>query len=1088
MYGGGYGVLRNFTEIGDFEDWALTSGTPTIFSKSGDLLQIQTLYLTTTEFERELPQISTDLVINVSLIINLDVTGGSDYMLLRLYYNDSSYTTICDLDSDFEGKVSENLESGKFLAYIYLKLYVSAPGNQIDLTIFDEIFNGFIPQVGNYEDYTYYPQKRNEEITFTCFMENASRFGIIFITPDEEQHYFDMESHWSFSHFYFITETFYAQAVYRYMYVAWNYENWSETISSMCYLSTLENPYPHNARLALYSEIDGLGVDTNLFKYYGGESEEYSLVDFREFYGEWMPFFDRNITSAYLMDDYFHFGVNETNGFYTNIQDYPVMADLTMYNTFLFEIYIYEPIWLRIILNPGVSSDFDYYYHFNYNNSWLSVSIPIFNFTNFWKYENWLFRIGFVIYEEGRINLGNIRVAEWYNTSFEVQMLNYTQLKSESGEFQLYSNWNNYTSILTIPDLNIAGHTKENITIIDDEIVQLTQTNHFVGNESFTDDSIGEIPNSDKWTIFEESPGDFRIQETQSSHDKIVKIQGDTTIAYYSFSNDMSSGLVEFWVYWPVLLDGNSWAFSIIDNSVLHGIHLGVKQIGFLNYWIYVSNTYPTGAVIPDTPAAGHSTWRHVGIYFNTSVGWYVKIGGVRYPNSGYLDFAGVPELMSTVALWNMEQPTNYALFDAIDYNWSEGYFVGRNQLKVYCDNGFYQSKVYALEGHYQQYLEMNWGTLLKPNTNITIQYRTSENGVDWNEYSPPIVENITIDTELGGYVQFRWNLSTFEYLINTPQGYFLNLTYIAKYQWFEREYLIEMQFAYNESFYIQNIDINFVLMNFTVFENQSLFDLYVYNFTEEIFFAINAQNYSDFVLDSNWFNLSFFYLQINVNSSINYDFSYKLALLNNYTEVWNISSYSEKNYRLFSEGNRAYPDSLIFEQPEETLLIMDYFNNTIWRGIVEYGEYHPYKVIEIGLEIITLCFINNLNQSIIIEVERGLGVKIQVLLIPDSMIELKIFSSMYNVYIRNLEMQILMIDSVSCNRTERVVISVGERQEIVIPVWDWGQFWQFLFTTPLGITFLVLFVAILLVSIANYIKVRRLRAKMKRKSGVLLL
>jgi hypothetical protein len=188
---------------------------------------------------------------------------------------------------------------------------------------------------------------------------------------------------------------------------------------------------------------------------------------------------------------------------------------------------------------------------------------------------------------------------------------------------------------------------------------------------------------------------------------------------------------------------------------------------------------------------------------------------------------------------------------------------------------------------------------------------------------------------------------------------------------------------------------------------------------------------------------------------------------------TWNGTAYEPESYRLCSLANRQNPNQLIFDSPTETLCIQDYYNNTLWYGDVDYAPF-----VDIALPICDATFYNYGNTTIIVQIYRGLGNFLEIVVPPHSAVTVPVYCTNYRVHI--VTMQQLVIAYFSPNQTRTIIIPWGTEQNITFPNF-WEQLLQFLFQTPLGITLVVLFCIYMTYSVYRTIRPPRIVFKVPK-------
>ncbi|NHI95011.1 MAG: hypothetical protein EAX96_21150, partial [Candidatus Lokiarchaeota archaeon] len=268
---------------------------------------------------------------------------------------------------------------------------------------------------------------------------------------------------------------------------------------------------------------------------------------------------------------------------------------------------------------------------------------------------------------------------------------------------------------------------------------------------------------------------------------------------------------------------------------------------------------------------------------------------------------------------------------------------------------------------------------------------------------------------------------------------------------------MIELTTIYNKSLYVGNY--NFTLLEdfeklfYHVKNNDNLnAELHLID-ADTIFSTIEIENGTSYQAGSMIVNSSELYLQIIYQSFSNTSIYIR--------EIFEIKS---ETYRLINESNRQTPSNLIFTQEEMTIAIVDYFGNVLYRKGYNYTAF-----IDIALPVTTVTFHNFYNHSIIVEIVRGLGTSIEILVAPESSVSVRVYATSYLVHARNLELQTLLLTTFSPDGSSNVVFEFGERQSVDFPDQDfWSLLWEFFFGTWYGILLFVLMCVGVSISIAH--------------------
>jgi len=188
-------------------------------------------------------------------------------------------------------------------------------------------------------------------------------------------------------------------------------------------------------------------------------------------------------------------------------------------------------------------------------------------------------------------------------------------------------------------------------------------------------------------------------------------------------------------------------------------------------------------------------------------------------------------------------------------------------------------------------------------------------------------------------------------------------------------------------------------------------------------------------------------------------------------------------SYRLLSIENRQNPENMVFDTSLETLAITDFFDNVLYR------EEHNYRsFIDVSLPIATLTVYNWLSEPLLVEVQRGLGVAIEIIVAPQSSISIRIFASSYTLFVRNLELNEILIEDFSIDQASNIIFEIGTESGFYTPTLL-DLLINFFFGSVFGILMFILFVAVLIIivvdfvnSVYNWYRTRKEREKSNKR------
>jgi hypothetical protein len=316
VFGGNYALLQNWTGYGGFIGWNIIAENDpaegfSAWSNTLNYVYGQVSAATSWGIAaRFLLNISSDTVRQY----NLNFKFAKEYVTdqynvwVRFYFMDGTYFSVCNKTTALMDNVyhmySGTLPHGKYIYQLQCRIE-----NQLQSIAWvrfycnNESYFGFTPEIWTYLDYTGIPKAINTDIQFATFARNCSSVQCHFLTAWGTTHDVNLISDWTYQYHFYNFEAFHCDVLYRYYYIASN--EWGvATVSPLCFLSSMEHPFPQTAALALYSTIDFLGEDTSQFQYFMGDSEEdlkqiflkafehYEMARFFEHLFETMPLDD----------------------------------------------------------------------------------------------------------------------------------------------------------------------------------------------------------------------------------------------------------------------------------------------------------------------------------------------------------------------------------------------------------------------------------------------------------------------------------------------------------------------------------------------------------------------------------------------------------------------------------------------------------------------------------------------------------------------------------------------------------------------------------------------------------------------------
>lgn len=444
--------------------------------------------------------------------------------------------------------------------------------------------------------------------------------------------------------------------------------------------------------------------------------------------------------------------------------------------------------------------------------------------------------------------------------------------------------------------------------------------------------------------------------------------------------------------------------------------------------------------------------------------------------SSNYCEIANTfaSQMNGTVELWlKVVNPTKTTVVQL-----SQNAFTG---VYIRILNGKWQAYVGGMTG----WVNMT-GCMVNGWTHVRITFTCTTNGYD-------------------GLAQYYWNV----YINGTQYGSYplqntlasLNKIYLyTDYSETNNKISIDcVDYSWTGGWYRNRNMLQYITGGADGWYQSPIYDLGIAKryYACSLHYAINQINISSDILlqyriSSDNVSWNAWSIPITVNTTINSDiaryFQFKVLMYSSYFAdrqcYWVNLTYRLENstvtytmnpYRLCSLANRQNPNNLIFYSPVETLVVQDFFNNTLFYGDVVYAPF-----VDIGLPLMTFTFYNWANYTILIRIYRGLSTYIEVAVPPNVAVTEQVFCTNYRVWIATQTMQQLWVTYVSSNRTRNIIIPWGYAQNITFPDF-WQQLIEFLFHTPLGVTLFVLFCIYMTYSVYRTIRPPRIVFKVPK-------
>lgn len=1046
-------------------------------------------------------------------------------------YQNSTIQTIYSYfysgtDSNGPGSYNTHTESISLgsISEITLNFTSNAPtgiGMSVNgyLTITNLKFYGYKPIMENliYDDHVKTGENLLISIDLDYINESLNQTITFYHIETGTSTTLNLEQDWFYSNRYTISRAFTLNGTYYFGITG--YHEWNFTNSPL--YTFYVGDYPQDSYLSLFSNLDGFPLESKDYKIYLGQDEEISLVNFRNYFGNWSIIYGGSVNAS-LIDNYIKIQ-GEGDGLTTTFENTEVY-DTLYYNTLLFEIKVFNATRIVIIYNTPLHEK-DYYIDFNANMTdlWYSIEIPFFLFNQYQNITNdWLSELGFWV-KNTTIELSNIRIARHYNKTYLQECQSQLNMTDSTITNELYNETYINTTLLTFSSAkyesnssvnvtsgyNCSGASWENITINTNSSINTNAQGNYKGIYPLSTDVVGT--QFDDYTISIAGGSYCNIKSETMGHNHTIdwyRSGSSTCYGYEILESSHTCGVVSFWIsttninsfygfsgmnsarsayYWGLGLDngnftaltGGSWQpiESLLAN-VWYKIDLvfcndasGYFGLGEHEFYIYINDTqygeypfYSNGDVECINMGLGDSTGFHV--YMDSIDYSWNTTYGIQYFDRirDLIDSNAV--FISDVINFNKSLNISNIYIDAIEQeNNTLNVLVSDNKTGSF--NNWINYEAYA--GNYTQFLKYK---ILLNNTNAPTLSIFDNISFYSHEITYNCSQIFNISCFTGEYNKF-WNSTDFLNIkTNDSSGTFT----LSIYQFNESAYqnisfnntayeLLNFTFDNNTLFDPLNkntsmfkiygnstspfiISIN--LMNFTMYWNKTLYSG-EYNFTllddfEKLYyFYLNNEGFN---LDSWLYNGSHYLSQVDLTNSSQWE-KYNCSINSTWTvikfnftgwenkSVWIRELFEIKNesYRLISTENRQNPNELIFDYETESLAILDYFNNTLYRQTFDYATF-----IDIALPITTITFHNYYSNSIIIEIFRGLGTSIEVLVPPESSISLRIFTTSYLLHVKNLELQTLLLTEFSPDSSRNIVFEFGERQSANFPETDMLQ------------------------------------------------
>jgi len=410
-----------------------------------------------------------------SLSVYCDGTGGtsdsdSDELTINVQFSEGKnfrrFKIEFELDWDVQNPFTRNYDVEALIDYLR--------------------YDGYLPAIVSPEIPAY--AKIGTTTSFQFETVNTTRATTVmeFYESGLSREY-GMDQDWVSESTYYLLERFNVTGSYLVQFRSYN--EWGNYSSHLGVL--LVGDYPKDSYLSLFSSLDGFPLDSKDFKIYLGDDDEASLVNFRDYHGNWATFYASTVQVS-LIDDFLQFQAT-ANGLKSKFEN-DIAYNTQYYTTLLFNFKIFNASRVIVVYNPDLyEKDYQLDFDASQLGIWYQVEIPFHFFT---QYQNItsdnLYQIGFLV-QDALVQISNIRVARYYQKSWiqqnETSLNMTTHTLSEILEHETHENGtvmefdsikNTLNYELNVTDgFNNTGATWENVSIHENNSVSLlwNQTN-----------------------------------------------------------------------------------------------------------------------------------------------------------------------------------------------------------------------------------------------------------------------------------------------------------------------------------------------------------------------------------------------------------------------------------------------------------------------------------------------------------------------------------------------------------------------------------------------------------------------------------
>ncbi|MHA1267320.1 MAG: LamG domain-containing protein [Candidatus Helarchaeota archaeon] len=991
-----YGIYANWTDVGEFTPWVVTSGTPDTFSDTGSELYVYESSGATI-CQRDVSDTATTSVRHYAVYMRAKLVGNPGYPIfvyasLKMVYTDASYDALFSefqIDYDNTAWYNLTLDSDKTIDYIELKLdeYGAGAGYYVKVWIYDEVVSGIVPTVENVSLNPSQPVVGNLatigcDVTGSQTLFKSIYVNLIYVDTNHGTIVY-LQQDWTAPEHYYVNVYFNRTGNYR-LYITidtpWDDLSVDSSLYGFHVYADTDLIYPAEAKLTLW-EPTGTAIPTNL-KVFVGDSEAYEL-----YYPQigkdltWRAYASNSSTRSISLceaDDYKIVMNAVKNGIKASIAPtalgYP---NIEYYDCFVFDIRVKNFWSIDYTVLLGINSfeaDYAITVSPGYVGEWVQYVVP-FRMFNWRNYSAALTQI--IFWGSFKAEIKNIFVAHYnnvttiiqdgsnYTTAYETD--NSTYLHSQAAITSNYlinsSGSVDYTGLFGYWSLNESSGTNakdsaglnnngtlQNMAGSEWESGRYGNALHFDGADDRVDLADTQSFSSDEGTIMLWMKPDvnvyvFPVNKWLLGRNLVGNYAGDFGFQFLNSQNDK----LDFY-----LQDGTITRDCFSDSNNFEE-----------GQWYFIAGTWNSTKTVLYIDAIAQAD----------------TDGGISLPAHGYRHAA--------IAQGNDLGYTGESWDGLID------------DVRVYSRDLTAEQIQQIYDEFYDLY-----------KCNYTVSKCFTE---------PPLLANISLSVDADTLGSFA-NSSTSLYNFSSAQ--FVNISAIDNYtcnftQYFfnSTNHVILSFVAYANKAFNITVSANLTIYGYKynktceIAANLSLSNSYdegvfYYSFDPPTNSLIELQfwNGSTWLLHSSYNNsvndtVSFTIANISFYSRARFRFIYIDAYLNdlnvtaNVTRLFFIADY---DYRLISDANRQASDFIIFNAPVQTICLTDYYGNIIYKQ--QHNRSAEGYFIDIMLNLVTVYFANYAPDTTVTYSVRNRGLEINVTVPYGVIIPLTLFSDDYIV------------------------------------------------------------------------------------------